>query len=184
MEAFLKDMEEKMQKTIEFTRKDFTTIRTGRATPAVLDRITVDSYGQNMPLKQVASISVPDPRSLLIQPWDRSLAGEIEKALQKADLGINPMNDGKVIRLNFPPLSEERRKDLVKVIKKKGEENKVSLRNLRRETLELLKNMKKDGQITEDDLKLFEEQVQKITDKYAVEIDKTIEAKEKEIMEV
>jgi len=177
----LKELEERMLKTLDFTRKDFAGIRTGRATPAILDRIMVSVYGQMMPIKQAATIAVPDPRTLTIQPWDRSIAGELEKALQKADLGINPINDGKSIRLSFPTLTEERRGDLVKMLKKRGEEAKVALRNLRREVMD---KIKKDKATPEDEIKRLEEKIQKLTDKYISEVEKAIELKEKEIMEV
>jgi len=180
----LKEIEDRMIKTLEFTRKDFSAIRTGRATPAVLDRVTVNVYGQMMPLKQAATVAVPDPRTLTVQPWDRSVLGEMEKALQKADLGINPINDGKLIRLSFPTLTEERRQDLVKMLKKRGEEAKVSLRNIRREVIDKIKGQKKDKGIPEDEIKRVEDKIQKLTDKFIAEVDKAIEFKEKEIMEV
>ena len=184
MQDLLRELDERMKKTLDYTRKDFVSIRTGRASPAILDRIMVPVYGQSMPLNQVATISIPDPRTLLIQPWDRSVVGEIEKAIQKSDLGINPINDGKVIRLAFPTLTEERRQELVKLLKKKGEEGKVALRNIRREVMDKLKDQKKKSEISEDEFNRFSESIQKITDKYSREIDKAIELKEKEILEV
>ncbi|MCL5037321.1 MAG: ribosome recycling factor [Chloroflexi bacterium] len=182
--SFFQDIENRMKKTIEVLHKDFSVIRTGRATPALLDRITVDVYGQSMPIKQLATVSVPDPRTLLIQPWDRGVSGEIEKAIQKSELGINPMNDGKVIRLAIPQLTEERRKDLVKMVRKKGEEAKVSMRNIRRDSLEDLKKMEKSSEISEDEQKRGQEKIQKITDSHIEEIDKAVSSKEVEIMEI
>ncbi len=178
------DAEERMKKTIEVMKKDLLTIRTGRASPALLDRIAVDCYGEAMPIKQVANITTPDSKTIMLQPWDRSVLGSIEKAIQKSDLGLNPINDGKVIRLVIPPLTEERRKDLVKVLKKKTEENKVSLRNVRRDAMEELKGLEKSGKISEDEVKRLQEQVQKLTDRYVDELDRIMAAKEKEIMEI
>ena len=174
----------KMAKTIEVLKSQYATVRAGRANAAVLDQITVEYYGVDTPLNQVASIAVPDPRTITIQPWDASILGEIEKAILKSDVGINPNNDGKMIRLNFPPLTEERRKELVKGISKRGEEAKVAVRNIRRDALEGFKKQKKEGEITEDDLKNLETKIQKLTDKFVAEIDSTIAAKEKEILEV
>ncbi len=179
-----KDTEERMQKSIEAMKKDFIGIRTGRASPALLDTIKVNAYGQEMAIKQVATISVPEPRMIVIQPWDKSVIGEIEKAIQKSDLGINPVNDGKLIRLVFPPLTEERRKDLVKLVKKRAEEAKISIRNIRRDAIEYLKELEKEGEISEDDQHRGQDQIQKITDKFTKEIDRILSIKEKEIMEV
>lgn len=178
------ETKDKMKKTIESMKKDFTMIRTGRASPAILDSIKVSAYGQESPIKQVASISVPEPRMIVIQPWDKSVIGEIEKAIQKSDLGINPTNDGKLLRLSFPPLTEERRKDLVKVVKKRSEEGKVSIRNIRREAIEYLKEMQKEKMISEDGEHKGQDEIQKLTDEMIVEIDKVMDGKEKEIMEV
>lgn len=177
-------LEERMKKAEEALRKDFLSIRTGRATPALLDRIMVESYGAQTPLKHVASISVPEPRLLVIQPWDKSLISAIEKAILKSDLGINPANDKNVIRLVIPPLTEERRKELVKVVKKKAEEGKVALRNIRRDVMEELKALEKSGTASEDEVRRAQDQVQKVTDKFIKEFDDILSAKEKEIMEV
>ncbi|MCD6310464.1 MAG: ribosome recycling factor [Candidatus Eremiobacteraeota bacterium] len=182
--AFYQDMEKRMSKTLDVLHNEFSVIRTGRATPALLDRIMVEAYGQNMPVKQLATISVPDPRTLFIQPWDRSIAGEIEKAIQKSDLGINPVNDGKFIRLSIPPLTEERRKELVKMVRKKGEESKVALRNIRRDAIEELKKKEKAGEISEDVSQRGQDKVQKILDRIIEEVDRAVSRKEKEIMEV
>lgn len=179
-----KDAETRMQKCVESTRGEFASIRTGRATPALLDRLHVEAYGASVPLKQVASVSVPDSRSLVIQAFDRSTVGEIRKAIEKSDLGLTPNIDGNQIRLVIPPLNEERRKDLVKVVKKKGEEGKVAVRNVRHKIHDDLKAQLKDHKITEDDNKRMQDQLQKITDKYTKEIDQLITSKEKEIMEV
>lgn len=181
---FLNDLDQRMKKTIEVLHKDFSVIRTGRASPAILDRIVVSAYGQNMPIKQTATVSVPDPRTIMIQPWDRSIAGDIEKAIQKSDLGINPINDGKVIRLSIPPLTEERRKELVKSVRKKGEDAKISLRNIRRDTIEDVKKKEKAGDLSEDESQRAQEKIQKITETFIQEIDKTVSTKEKEIMEI
>lgn len=176
--------ENKMSKAIGALENDLTSIRAGRANPAILDKITVEYYGAQTPLAQIGTISVPEARSLVIQPWDASVLKEIEKAILASDIGITPNNDGKVIRLNFPPLTEERRKELSKGIAKRGEDGKVAIRNIRRDSLEQFKKQKKDGEITEDDLKGLEEKIQKLTDKFVKEIDTIIAAKTKEIMEV
>ena len=176
--------EEKMEKTLSNLAEDYSTIRAGRANPAVLNKITVDYYGSPTPLQQVANISVPEARMLVIQPWDRSLIKAIEKAIQASDVGINPNNDGTVIRLVFPELTEERRKDLSKDVKKKGEAAKVAIRNIRRDCVDAIKKAQKAGEITEDDQKKDEEDAQKLTDKYIGKVDKAVEAKTKEIMTV
>lgn len=176
--------ENKMNKAIAVLENDLASIRAGRANPAILDKITVEYYGAQTPIAQVGTISVPEARSLVIQPWDVSVLKEIEKAILASDIGITPNNDGKQIRLNFPPLTEERRKELSKGISKRGEEGKVAIRNIRRDALEQFKKQKKDGEITEDDLKNLEEKIQKMTDKFVKEIDTIIAAKTKEIMEV
>lgn len=178
------DTEDRMKKAIDSMRKDFLAIRTGRATPAVLEPIKISAYGQEMPIKQLATISVPEPRSIVIQPWDKGVLGEIEKAIQKSDLGINPTNDGKLLRLAFPPLTEERRKDLVKQVKKRGEEGKIAVRNVRRDAMEMLKLMEKDGDISEDDEKRGQKEFEDLTKKIIDDIDKIVESKEKEIMEI
>lgn len=180
----MKNAESKMEKAIAVLQSDFAAIRAGRANPAILDKVTVEYYGVATPIQQVGTIAVPEPRTITIQPWDASILGEIEKAILKSDVGITPNNDGKTIRLNFPPLTEERRKELVKGISKRGEEGKVAVRNVRRDALEGFKKQKKDGEITEDDLKNLETQIQKLTDKYVAQIDSLVSAKEKEILEV
>ena len=184
MKAQLNAYEEKMKKTLDVLAKELAAVRAGRANPAVLDKITVEYYGAPTPLNQVAAISTPDPRSLSIQPWDGSILKAIEKAIQTSDLGINPQNDGKQIRLNFPPLTEERRKELIKGVSKTGEEAKVALRNIRRDAIDKLKTMKKNSELTEDDLKQAEKKTQDLTDKYCKEIDGLFAKKEKELMEI
>jgi ribosome recycling factor len=176
--------EEKMKKTINVYREELAGIRAGRANPAILDKITVDYYGVPTPINQLGSVSVPEARVILIQPWETNILKEVEKAIQKSDIGINPNNDGKAIRLVFPVLTEERRKELTKVVKKEGEDAKVAIRAIRRDSMEHFKALKKDGEITEDDLKDAEKDIQNITDKFITEVDKLIEAKDKEIMEV
>ena len=174
----------KMQKTIEVVMSDFAGVRAGRANAGVLDKITVEYYGTETPIHQVASISTPDPRTLVIQPWDGTLLKAVEKALLASDLGINPQNDGKVIRLIFPQLTEERRKELTKQVKKYGEGGKVAIRTIRRDAMEKFKAMKKKSEITEDDLKELEEDLQKLTDKRCKEIDDLTAKKEAELMAV
>ncbi|WAM34587.1 ribosome recycling factor [Caldicellulosiruptor morganii] len=176
--------EEKMKKALETLKQEFATVRAGRANPHILDRVMVDYYGVPTPIPQLASITVPEARMIVIQPWEARMLKEIEKAIQKSDLGVNPSNDGKVIRLIFPELTEERRKELVKQVKKMAEDAKVAIRNIRREALDEYKKMKKNNEITEDDLKDAEEDVQKLHDKYIEQIEKLLSAKEKEIMEV
>lgn len=175
---------DKMNKSIASLDKEYASIRAGRANPAILDKIVVDYYGAPTPIQQMAAVSVPDPRTICIQPWDMSTLKEIEKAIQASDIGINPNNDGKLIRLNFPPLTEERRKELVKDVKKYGEECKVAIRSIRRDILEKFKAEKKNNTITEDDLKDYEKQVQDATDKFCKEVDKLAADKEKEIMSI
>ncbi len=175
---------EKMGKTVAVLVKDLASLRAGRANAQVLDRISVDYYGSPTPVNQVGNISSPEPRLLVITPYDPSIIKDLEKAIQKSDLGINPSNDGKCIRLVFPELTEERRKDLVKVVRKKGEESKVAIRSIRRDAIEQIKKQKKDGEITEDDQKKMEDQAQKQTDATIKDIDKLIADKEKEIMSV
>lgn len=175
---------EKMGKTVAVLVKELASLRAGRANAQVLDRISVDYYGSPTPVNQVGNISSPEPRLLVITPYDPSIIKDLEKAIQKSDLGINPSNDGKCIRLVFPELTEERRKDLVKVVRKKGEESKVAIRSIRRDAIEQIKKQKKDGEITEDDQKKMEDQAQKQTDATIKDIDKLIADKEKEIMSV
>ena len=180
----LKDAENKMSKALDATRSEFAAVRTGRATPALLDRLHVEAYGASVPLKQVASISSPDARSLQITAFDRSTVGDIRKAIEKSDLGLTPNIDGSTIRLSIPPLTEDRRKELVKVIKKKAEDGRVAVRNVRHKIHDDLKAQLKDHKITEDESKRYQDQLQKTTDKYVKEIDTLVGAKEKEIMEV
>ena len=179
-----KHIEEKMEKTLSVLQENFAEVRAGRANPAILNKVKVDYYGTPTPINQVAGISVPEARLIVIQPWDTSLLKEIEKEIIKAEIGINPNNDGKVIRLAFPELTEERRKELVKEIKKTAEEAKVSIRSVRREGIDEAKKMQKDNQMTEDELKSAEDQIQKITDTKIAEVDKILAEKEKEIMSV
>ncbi len=180
----LKNIEEKMNKTISVLEENLSELRAGRANPAILNKIMVNYYGVPTPINQVAGISVPEARLIVIQPWDASILKEIEKEILKAEIGINPNNDGKVIRLAFPELTEERRKELAKDIKKMGEESKVSIRSIRREAMDIVKSEQKEGTITEDELKSIEEKIQKLTDNKVDKIDKDIENKEKEIMNV
>ena len=176
--------EEKMDKCVDYLLTEFAAIRAGRANPNVLNKIRVDYYGTPTPIQQVANVSVPEPRMIQIAPWDRSLIKAIEKAIMTSELGINPSNDGIVIRLIFPEVTEERRKQLAKDVKKKGEEQKVAVRNVRRDGVDAVKKMEKASEITEDDRKDLEEQLQKLTDKYVKDIDKAVEEKTKEIMTV
>ena len=178
------DFERRMKRTCEFLSEQLAAVRVGKANPAVLDRITVEYYGTDTPINQIASISTPDPRSLLIQPWDASALKSIEKAILASDLGINPQNDGRAIRLIFPQLTEERRKELAKQVKKYAEEAKVAVRNIRRDAVEKFKAEKKKSEITEDDLKIAEKDLQKLTDDYIKEVEKIGDAKEKELMEL
>lgn len=184
MQEFNKDFDIKMQKTIEVVMSDFASVRAGRANAAVLDKITVDYYGTPTPINQVAAISSPDPRSLMIQPWDSSMLKAIEKAIQVSDLGINPQNDGKVIRLLFPQLTEERRKELTKQVKKYAENGKIAVRNIRRDAMEKLKAAEKKGDMTEDDRKDCEKELQDMTDKYCKHLDDLSAKKDKELMAV
>ena len=176
--------DDKMLKTIEVVKANFAAVRAGRANAGVLDRISVEYYGTPTPLNQVAAISSPDPRTLTIQPWDTSLLKAIEKAIQTSDLGINPQNDGRVIRLVFPQLTEERRKDLIKQVKKYAEEAKVALRNIRRDGMDYVKKLKKNSEITEDDQKKAEKDLQDLLDQYIKKVDVVLAAKEKELMAI
>ena len=184
MQEEIKIYEEKMHKSYDALIIEYSTIRAGRANPKVLDKLRVDYYGTPTPIQQVANISVPEPRMLQIQPWEKSLIKAIEKAILTSDLGINPNNDGSVIRLVFPELTEERRKELAKDIKKKGENTKVAVRNIRRDANDAFKKKEKAGEISEDDLELGIEKIQKLTDKMIEQIDKAVEAKSKEILTV
>lgn len=184
MQELLKNTEEKMNKTVGVLERDYKSIRAGRANVSVLDRITVDYYGSPTPIQQMAAVSVPEPRILMIQPWDASTLKDIEKAILTSDIGINPQNDGRVIRLSFPPLTEERRKEIVKDVRKTAEESKVAVRNTRRDAIEKLKALKKSNTVTEDDVTDGEKKIQNLTDKYCKEIDELAALKEKEIMEI
>ncbi|MCI8912971.1 MAG: ribosome recycling factor [Lawsonibacter sp.] len=184
MSADIKSYDERMKKTIEVVKSNFTAVRAGRANAGVLDRITVEYYGAPTPLNQVANISSPDPRTLTIQPYDMSLLKVIEKAIQTSDLGINPQNDGRLIRLSFPQLTEERRKDLTKQVRKYGEEGKVALRNIRRDAMDEIKKLTKKSELTEDDQKQLEKELQDLTDKRCKDIDELTAKKEKELMAV
>ncbi len=184
MNELIKNTEEKMNKTLAVLERDYKAVRAGRANASVLDRITVDYYGAPTPIQQMAAVSIPEPRVLMIQPWDATTIKEIEKAILTSDIGINPQNDGRVIRLSFPPLTEERRKEIVKDIKKLAEDNKVAIRNTRRDALEKLKALKKNNTITEDDQENGEKKIQNLTDKFCKEIDSIAADKEKEILEI
>jgi len=184
VKEIIKESEDKMKKVIEITKKEFMSIRTGKASPSILEKITVDYYGTPTPVNQLANISAPEARLIVIQPWDKGSLAGIEKAIMKSDLGINPTNDGSVIRLAIPPLTQERRKELAKNIKKEGEEKKVAVRNIRRDANEHLKKIEKDGEISADENKKAQEEIQKLTDKYIKEVDQAVVTKEKEIMEV
>jgi ribosome recycling factor len=174
----------KMEKAVQVLRKDLLTIRAGRANPALLDKVAVEYYGTEMPINQMANISTPDPRTLAIQPWDKSALGEIERAILKSDLGLTPTNDGNVIRITIPPLTEERRNELVKVARKMGEEAKVAIRNVRRDANDEIKKLEKNGEIPEDAARRGQEEIQKLTDRFIKEIDQVVAAKEKEMMEI
>jgi len=179
-----KSQEEKMNKSLKVLKDDLNSLRAGRANPSMLDRLVIDYYGTITPIKQVASISAPEPRLITIQPYDPSVLAMIEKAIQQSDLGINPSNDGKIIRLNIPQLTEERRKELTKIARRMAEDSKIAIRNERRNVNDTLKKMEKDGELTEDELKTSQDEVQKITDKFIKEIDDMVINKEKEILEV
>ncbi len=176
--------ETKMEKVMTFLKEELGSIRAGRASASVLDRITVEYYGSESPINQVASITSPDPHMLVIQPWDASLVKEVEKAILKSELGITPTNDGKSVRLAFPALTEERRKELVKTVSKKAEDAKVGIRNARRDAMDDFKKQEKKGEITEDDLKNMEKDIQKLTDKFVARIEEEVKAKEKEILAI
>lgn len=184
MDAILKDAEERMGKSLVALEEELAGLRTGRASAAMFDKIRVEYYGNPSPLNQVASISVPESRLVVIQPWDKGLLGEIEKAIQSSELSLNPSNDGKVIRINIPPLTEERRKEIVKLAKSIAEQGRVAVRNIRRDANEELKKSEKNGDISEDDLKRGEERVQKLTDQFIEKINETVTAKESEILEI
>lgn len=180
----LKDAEERMHKGVDSLRREYTVIRAGRATPSLLDRVMVEYYGTPTPINQLANISVPEPRMLVLQPWDKSVLPAVEKAIMKSDLGLNPSSDGNVIRLIIPQLTAERRSELVKTVKKKAEEARVVIRNIRRDVNDQIKKLEKDHTASEDDAKRAQEDVQKMTDKFIKEIDRIMDTKEQEIMEV
>jgi ribosome recycling factor len=184
MEDVFEDCRERMEKALETLNKDFSKLRTGRASTTLVEDIQVDYYQMPTPLNQLASISIPDSRTILIQPWDKSSIGNVEKAIMKSELGLNPINDGKTIRINIPPLTEERRKELAKVAKKYTEDTKVAIRNIRREANDTLKKRKNNKDISEDDMYSGQEEIQKITDEFVAKAEKAREDKEKEIMEL
>lgn len=184
MDEIFKETERKMDKSVETFKKELSMLRAGRAVPSLLDRVQVDYYNTPTPLNQLATISTPEPRLLVIQPWDKNILADMEKAILKSDLGLTPNNDGTVIRLSIPQLTEERRKELVKFVRKKGEEGKVAIRNIRRDGNDLLKNEEKKGTITEDDRRLFQEEIQDMTNKRIEDLENLMSDKEKEIMEV
>ena len=184
MEKTKQVAEEKMSKAVHALQEEFKTVRTGRASAALFEKIRVEYYGQKVPINQVATLSIPEARQVIIQPWDRAVLTDIEKAIQRSELSVNPVNDGKIIRINIPPLTEERRKDLVKVAKGMAEKARISIRNIRRDTNEELKKMQKDSAISEDDAKRGIDEVQKRTDKYIEDINRLLDEKEKEILEV
>ncbi len=183
-ETTLKDAEHKMKRAVEVTSEEFGSVRTGRATPAILNRVMVEYYGTQTPLNQLASFSVPEPRLLVIQPFDKNAMAAMEKAIMQSDLGLTPSNDGVVIRLAFPQLTEERRKDLTKLVHERAEDGRVAVRNVRRHAKEELERLKKDGEISEDDLHRSEKELQRLTDKHVAEIEDFLGHKEKELMEV
>ncbi len=182
--SLLSETEKNMKKTVEIVNKELASLRAGRATPSLLEKITVPYYGTPTPINQLANITAPEPRLLVIQPWDKSVLPEMEKAILKSDLGITPVSDGNVIRLAIPQLTQERRAELVKITKKKAEEGRVAIRNIRRDANDTLKTQQKNGEISEDEQRRLQDEVQKLTDKYIKEIDKLLAAKEKEIMTV
>jgi ribosome recycling factor len=185
MEKLFAETQDRMDKAVESVRREFAKIRTGKATVSLLDGVKVDAYGSTVPLRQVANISVPEARLLVVQPWDKKLLGDVEKAIQAADLGLNPSNDGNIIRVPIPPLTEERRKELVRYVHKLAEEGRVAVRNIRRDVNEQLKDMQKAGDISEDDYhRAHDKQIQEMTDGSTREIDQTLAAKETELMEV
>lgn len=184
VESALKDAAEKMDKAIVVLKEELSGVRTGRATPALLSRLTMDYYGTQVPIQQMASFSVPEPRTLVIQPFDKNAIGAIEKAVMQSDIGITPSNDGNVIRLSFPPLTEERRKELIKVVHHRAEEGRVAVRNVRRHSKEALEKLEHEGAISEDDLVRSEKELQKLTDKHVAEIDEVLAHKEQELKEI
>lgn len=183
-ESVKSDAKSRMEKTLQALRRELASLRAGRAAPSLLDKIEVEYYGTMTPLNQLSNISAPEPRLLVIQPWDKSAISAIEKALQKSELGITPTNDGDVIRINIPPLTEERRAELVRVVKKTGEEAKVSIRNIRRDANDEYKKMEKSGDLSEDEARRYQEEIQKLTDDFVKQIDEAVTSKEKDIMTV
>ncbi len=184
MDQVQKQTEVRMKKSVHALEEEFNTIRTGRASAALFDKIKVEYYGNPTPLNQVATISVPEARLVVIQPWDKGIISDIEKAIQKSELSVNPSNDGKVIRINIPPLTEERRKEYAKVARNMAEQARVAVRNIRRDANDELKKQEKDGDLSEDELKRAEDEIQKLTDKYVEEINQALESKENEILEI
>jgi ribosome recycling factor len=184
LEELYRKTEEHMKKTLEMLTQELGGIRTGKASPALLDSLRVNYYGSMVPVKQIANVSVPDPRLITIQPWDRALVAEIEKAIRTSELGLNPQNDGGVIRLPIPPLTEERRKDLVKVVKRIGEDSKVAVRNVRRDANEKIKKLEKEHELSEDDMRHKVDAIQKLTDNFVHKVDEAVAAKEKDILEI
>ena len=184
VEEIFEDLNERMRKSIESLKREYSRLRTGRASVSLLDGIRVSYYDTPTPLNQMASLAIPEPRLIVIQPWDKTAMGDIEKAILKSELGLTPMNDGKVIRIAIPPLTEERRKELVKVARKMAEDNKVAIRNIRRDANDMLKDLKTEKEITEDDLYRSQDEVQKITDDFISQVDELCEIKEKEILEI
>ncbi|GGA34356.1 ribosome-recycling factor [Kroppenstedtia guangzhouensis] len=182
--AVKEDASQRMEKAIQALKRELASIRAGRATPALLDKVMVECYGSEMPLNQLANISTPEPRLLVVQPWDKSTLGDVERAILKSDLGLTPNNDGNLIRISIPALTEERRAELVKVVKKTGEETKVAIRNIRRDANDEMKKLEKKGEISEDESRRGQDEIQKLTDRFIQETDKVIDTKEKEIMEV
>ncbi len=178
------DAKDRMEKTLKNLEREYKRLRTGRATPSLVEHIKVEYYGTPTPLNQLATITIPEPRTIMIQPWDQNVVGEVEKAVLKSDLGLTPNNDGKVIRINIPPLTEERRKELVKIVKKMAEEAKVAIRNIRRDANEMIKDLKKEKQISEDEQYRGQEKIQKLTDEFVEKIEDLMEKKEKEVLEV
>jgi ribosome recycling factor len=184
IEGVLSSAEERMEKAVQVLRRDLATVRAGRATPGMLDKVMVEYFGSQMPVNQVAGVASPEPRMLTISPWDKSMLSEIEKAIQKSDLGLNPSNDGQVIRIIIPQLTEQRRQELIKVVRKMCEDTRVAVRNVRRDANDELKKLEKNGDVSEDDVRREQEKVQAATDKFIVEVDKILSAKEQDLKEV
>jgi ribosome recycling factor len=184
LDELFQKTEDHMKKTLEMLMQELSGIRTGKASPALLDSLRVNYYGSMVPVKQVANVSVPDPRMITIQPWDRGLVPEIEKAIRASELGLNPQNDGGLIRLPIPPLTEERRKDLVKVVKRIGEDSKVAMRNVRRDANDKIKKLEKEHELSEDDMRDKQDEIQKLTDQFVHRVEEAVTSKEKEILEI